>query len=122
MAKEPDQKIKRVLVSVSDKTGLTNFCLSLVDYFGVEIISTGGTLKSLLESNIEATEVSSYTGFPEMMDGRVKTLHPRVHGGILARRDLDKKVMEEKEEANEMNIKKIKAAFEDDRGKITDII
>ena len=96
MAKEPDQKIKRVLVSVSDKTGLTNFCLSLVDYFGVEIISTGGTLKSLLESNIEATEVSSYTGFPEMMDGRVKTLHPRVHGGILARRDLDKKVMEEK--------------------------
>ena len=95
MAKEPDQKINRVLVSVSNKTGLIDFCLSLVDYFGVEIISTGGTLKTLLESNIEATEVSSYTGFPEMMDGRVKTLHPRVHGGILARRDLDKEVMEE---------------------------
>ena len=87
--------IKRALVSVSDKTGLVNFCRSLVEDFGVEVISTGGTLKTLLEAKVKAIEISAFTGFPEIMEGRVKTLHPKVHGGILARRGIDDKVMEE---------------------------
>jgi len=78
--------IKRALISVSDKTGITEFARSLSD-MGVEILSTGGTARLLKEQKIPVTMVSDYTGFPEIMDGRVKTLHPRVHGGILAKRD-----------------------------------
>ncbi|MGC1507520.1 bifunctional phosphoribosylaminoimidazolecarboxamide formyltransferase/IMP cyclohydrolase [Ketobacter sp.] len=86
--------IKRALISVSDKTGIVEFAQALAAQ-GVEILSTGGTFKLLREHNIAATEVSDYTGFPEMMDGRVKTLHPKVHGGILGRRGTDDKAMAE---------------------------
>ena len=95
MAQVASPKIKRALVSVSNKKGITEFCSSLSNDFGVEIISTGGTLKTLVDSGIKAVEISQYTGFPEIMDGRVKTLHPKVHGGILSRREIDKKVIEE---------------------------
>jgi phosphoribosylaminoimidazolecarboxamide formyltransferase/IMP cyclohydrolase len=78
-------KIKRALVSVSDKAGIVELC-RVLKKFGVEIISTGGTAKILSQNNIAATEVSDYTGFPEMLDGRVKTLHPKIHGGLLALR------------------------------------
>lgn len=78
--------IKRALISVSDKTHLTQFAAFLHDC-GVEILSTGGTAKVLMEAGIPVTEVSAHTGFPEIMDGRVKTLHPAIHGGILAVRD-----------------------------------
>ena len=86
-------KIQRALISVSDKTALIPFAQSLQKK-GIEILSTGGTFRLLCENNIPATEVSDYTGFPEMMDGRVKTLHPKVHGGILARRGIDETAME----------------------------
>ena len=86
--------IKRALISVSDKAGIVEFAQALVAQ-GVEILSTGGTYKLLCDNNIAAVEVSDYTGFPEMMDGRVKTLHPKVHGGILARRGIDDSVMAE---------------------------
>ncbi|WP_308363881.1 MULTISPECIES: bifunctional phosphoribosylaminoimidazolecarboxamide formyltransferase/IMP cyclohydrolase [unclassified Microbulbifer] len=90
-----DQKsIRRALVSVSDKTGIVDFARQLAD-MGVEILSTGGTFRQLQEAGIPVTEVSDYTGFPEMMDGRVKTLHPKVHGGILGRRGTDDAVMDE---------------------------
>ena len=79
-------KVKRALISVSDKNGLVEFAKGL-QKLGVEIISTGGTAKLLKNSNIPAMEVSEYTGFPEMLDGRVKTLHPTIHGGLLALRD-----------------------------------
>jgi phosphoribosylaminoimidazolecarboxamide formyltransferase / IMP cyclohydrolase len=79
-------KIKRALVSVSDKTGLVEICRQL-DEMDVEIISTGGTLKTLREADIHAISVSAFTGSPEILDGRVKTLHPKVHAGILFRRD-----------------------------------
>ncbi len=79
--------IKRVLISVSDKDGIVPFAAFLSSQ-GVEILSTGGTARLLCESGLNVIEVGDYTGFPEMMDGRVKTLHPKVHGGILARRDL----------------------------------
>lgn len=78
--------IKRALISVSDKRGLVEFAKEL-NRLGVEIISTGGTAKTLKEAGINVIDVSQYTGFPEIMDGRVKTLHPLIHGGILARRD-----------------------------------
>src|SRR5918912_1420343 len=78
--------IRRALLSVSDKSGLVEFARALRG-FGVELLSTGGTAKGLREAGIEARDVSDVTGFPEMMDGRVKTLHPRIHGGILAVRD-----------------------------------
>jgi phosphoribosylaminoimidazolecarboxamide formyltransferase/IMP cyclohydrolase len=94
MAQTANPKIKRALVSVSNKEGIVDFCKSLSKDHGVEIISTGGTLKTLQEAGINAIDISDHTGFPEMMDGRVKTLHPKVHGGILARRDLDQEVME----------------------------
>jgi phosphoribosylaminoimidazolecarboxamide formyltransferase / IMP cyclohydrolase len=84
--------IKRALISVSDKTGIVEFARELADK-GVELLSTGGTCKLLAENNINVTEVSDYTGFPEMMDGRVKTLHPKIHGGILARRGIDEAIM-----------------------------
>ena len=86
--------VKRALISVSDKTGIVEFAQAL-NAQGVEILSTGGTFKLLTENKIPAIEVSDYTGFPEMMDGRVKTLHPKIHGGILARRGVDNAVMEE---------------------------
>ncbi len=83
-----DVPIKRALLSVSDKTGLVEFAHKLHDY-RVELVSTGGTAKAIDETGLPVKEVTELTGFPEMMDGRVKTLHPTVHGGILARRDLD---------------------------------
>ena len=86
--------IKRALISVSDKTGILDFAREL-SRRNVEILSTGGTFRLLKENGIPVTEVSSYTGFPEMMDGRVKTLHPKIHGGILARRGTDDEVMAE---------------------------
>ncbi len=86
--------IRRALISVSDKTGIVDFARELANN-GVEILSTGGTFRLLTENQIQATEVSDYTGFPEMMDGRVKTLHPKVHGGILGRREQDESVMNE---------------------------
>jgi phosphoribosylaminoimidazolecarboxamide formyltransferase/IMP cyclohydrolase len=86
--------IRRALLSVSDKTGIVEFASQLVDQ-GVELLSTGGTAKILAENNLPVTEVSDYTGHPEIMDGRVKTLHPKVHGGILARRGQDEVVMSE---------------------------
>lgn len=81
--------VKRALISVSDKNGLAALAAKLQEY-GVEILSTGGTAKALKENGIEVRDVSDFTGFPEIMDGRVKTLHPKVHGGILARRDDEK--------------------------------
>ncbi len=79
-------KVKRALISVSDKIGLADFARGLVEA-GVEIFSTGGTRRHLEENGIPVTDVTAYTGFPEMMGGRLKTLHPKVHGGILCRRD-----------------------------------
>jgi len=81
------EAIKRALMSVTDKSGLAEFGKFLVDH-GVEILSTGGTAKMMRDSGVPVVEVSDYTGFPEMLDGRVKTLHPKIHGGILGRRDL----------------------------------
>ncbi|MFA5677597.1 MAG: bifunctional phosphoribosylaminoimidazolecarboxamide formyltransferase/IMP cyclohydrolase [Pseudomonas sp.] len=86
--------VRRALISVSDKTGVVDFARELCSQ-GVEILSTGGTYKLLRDSGIDAVEVADYTGFPEMMDGRVKTLHPKIHGGILGRRDRDGAVMTE---------------------------
>ena len=85
--------VKRALMSVSDKTGALELGQALVDA-GIEILSTGGTAKLLADNNLPVTEVSDYTGFPEMMDGRVKTLHPKIHGGILGRRGIDDDVMQ----------------------------
>ncbi|MCU0652330.1 MAG: bifunctional phosphoribosylaminoimidazolecarboxamide formyltransferase/IMP cyclohydrolase [Candidatus Omnitrophica bacterium] len=79
-------KVKRALVSVSDKTGIVDFAREL-NKLGVEILSTGGTAKALRENNIPVKDVSEYTGFPEMLDGRVKTLHPKIHAGLLALRE-----------------------------------
>jgi phosphoribosylaminoimidazolecarboxamide formyltransferase/IMP cyclohydrolase len=80
------RKIKRVLISLSDKTGAIEFAKTLNE-FGVDIISTGGTAKAMRDAGIDVTDVSDVTGFPEMMDGRVKTLHPKMHGAFLALRD-----------------------------------
>lgn len=88
--------IKRALISVSDKTGIIEFVRGLLE-FEVEIISTGGTAKALRENGFPVKDISEVTGFPEMMDGRVKTLHPRVHGGLLALRDNDDHVSAMKE-------------------------
>ena len=79
-------KIQRALLSVSDKTGLIDFARGLHE-FGVELLSTGGTAKAIAAAGIPVREISDYTGFPEMMDGRVKTLIPKVHGGLLFLRD-----------------------------------
>jgi phosphoribosylaminoimidazolecarboxamide formyltransferase/IMP cyclohydrolase len=79
--------VRRALLSVSDKTGLVEFAWALHEEFGVELISTGGTARALREADLPVTDVSQVTGFPEMMDGRLKTLHPLVHGGLLALRD-----------------------------------
>ena len=78
--------IKCALISVSDKTGVVEFAKK-ISTKGIEILSTGGTAKALKEGGVNVIEVSDYTGFPEMMDGRVKTLHPKIHGGLLALRD-----------------------------------
>jgi len=86
--------VRRALVSVSDKRDLPQFAAGLAD-LGIEILSTGGTFKLLQEAGIPAVEVSSKTGFPEIMDGRVKTLHPTIHGGLLGRRGIDDDVMQE---------------------------
>ena len=86
--------VRRALISVSDKTGILEFAREL-EALGVEILSTGGTYKLLKDNGVAAVEVADYTGFPEMMDGRVKTLHPKIHGGILGRRALDGAVMEQ---------------------------
>ncbi len=78
--------IQRALLSVSDKTGLIDFARALADQ-GVELLSTGGTAKAIRDAGVPVKDVSEFTGFPEMLDGRVKTLHPRVHAGILSVRD-----------------------------------
>src|SRR5262245_16951056 len=78
-----DQAIRRALISVSDKTGLAGLGRALAER-GVEILSTGGTAKALKEAGVAVTDIAEHTGFPEMMDGRLKTLHPKVHGGLLA--------------------------------------
>jgi phosphoribosylaminoimidazolecarboxamide formyltransferase/IMP cyclohydrolase len=83
--------IQRALISVSDKTGIVDFARALHEA-GVEILSTGGTARLLADNTIPVTEVSDYTGFPEMLDGRLKTLHPKIHGGLLGRRDLESHV------------------------------
>ena len=92
MSNQPTAVVRRALISVSDKTGIVEFAQQL-NALNIEILSTGGTYKLLKDSGISVTEVSAYTGFPEMMDGRVKTLHPKIHGGILARRGTDEAVM-----------------------------
>ncbi len=81
-------QVKRALVSVTDKTGVAEFAKTLVAEFGVEIVSTGGTAKALAEAGVPVRPIDDLTGFPEMMDGRVKTLHPKVHGALLGRRDV----------------------------------
>lgn len=78
-------KIERALISLTDKSGIEDFAKELTD-MGVEILSTGGTAKKMREAGLEVMDVSEFTGFPEMLDGRVKTLHPKVHGGILNQR------------------------------------
>ncbi|MGH7277617.1 MAG: bifunctional phosphoribosylaminoimidazolecarboxamide formyltransferase/IMP cyclohydrolase, partial [Candidatus Rokuibacteriota bacterium] len=80
-------KVARALISVHDKTGVVDFARGLAA-LGVDILSTGGTAKLLRDAGLRIRDVSDVTGFPEMLDGRVKTLHPNVHGGILARRDV----------------------------------
>ena len=84
---------RRALLSVADKQGLTPFAAAL-EALGFEIVSTGGTAKALRASGLPVTEVAAITGFPEIMDGRVKTLHPHIHGGLLARRGIDDAVLE----------------------------
>ena len=84
--------IRRALISVSDKSGVVEFAKALADR-GVEILSTGGTARLLTEQGIAVKEVAQHTGFPEIMDGRVKTLHPKIHGGLLGRRGVDESVM-----------------------------
>ncbi|KPN72841.1 bifunctional phosphoribosylaminoimidazolecarboxamide formyltransferase/IMP cyclohydrolase [Neisseria sp. 74A18] len=88
--------VKRALISLSDKTGVIEFAQAL-NKLGVEILSTGGTAKMLADAGVPVIEVADYTGFPEMLDGRVKTLHPKIHGGILGRRDLHEHVEKMKE-------------------------
>ncbi len=79
-------KIRRTIISVTDKSGIVDFAKELLKY-EIQVLSTGGTARALREGNIPVTDISDYTGFPEMMDGRVKTLHPKVHGGLLGLRD-----------------------------------
>ena len=79
-------KITRAIISLTDKSGIEDFAIQLKN-LGIEILSTGGTAKKMREHGIEVIDVADFTGFPEMLDGRVKTLHPKIHGGILAQRD-----------------------------------
>ena len=91
-----DVKIKTALISVSDKSGLEKIVHSLEEY-GVKIVSTGGTAKAIAEMGVDVMDVSTLTNFPEMMDGRVKTLHPNIHGGLLAKRDNKDHIQSQKE-------------------------
>ena len=88
------RQIQTALISVSDKTGVVEFAAGIAA-LGIEILSTGGTAALLRKNGLEVTDVADYTGHPEMMDGRVKTLHPKIHGGILGRRGSDDAVMAE---------------------------
>ncbi|MBO6783666.1 MAG: bifunctional phosphoribosylaminoimidazolecarboxamide formyltransferase/IMP cyclohydrolase, partial [Alphaproteobacteria bacterium] len=88
MPNNADAQITRAIISVSDKAGLTDLGAALARH-DIEILSTGGSAKALADAGVPVTEVADHTGFPEIMDGRVKTLHPKIHGGILARRDND---------------------------------
>ncbi len=104
MASPAPVKIKRALLSVSDKTGLVDFAKGLAQY-NVELISTGGTFKALKDAGLAVKEISDHTGFPEMMDGRVKTLHPKVHGGILSVRDnAEHKAAQDKHEIGDIDL------------------
>ncbi|HJR23741.1 MAG TPA: bifunctional phosphoribosylaminoimidazolecarboxamide formyltransferase/IMP cyclohydrolase, partial [Dongiaceae bacterium] len=87
--------IRRALLSVSDKSGLIELARSLAER-GVQLLSTGGSAQALRQAGLQVTDVSEHTGFPEIMDGRVKTLHPKIHGGLLARRDLAEHVAAQK--------------------------
>lgn len=98
-----DPVVKRVLISVTDKTGVVEFARVLSEEFGATIISTGGTARAIAEAGVAVTPIEDVTGFPEMMNGRVKTLHPKVHGGLLARRD----VPEHMQQAADMGIEMI---------------
>ena len=89
-------KAKRALISVSDKSGVVEFAKGLAG-MGVELVSTGGTAKALKDAGLQVKDIGDYTGFPEMLDGRLKTLHPKVHGGLLAKRD-DPRHMKDLEE------------------------
>ena len=94
MSNQANTYVRRALISVSDKTGIVDFARQLTRH-NIELLSTGGTFRLLKEHQIPVTEVSDHTGFPEMMDGRVKTLHPTIHGGILGRRGTDDEIMAE---------------------------
>ncbi len=96
------KNIERALISLTDKSGIEDFAKEL-DGLGIEILSTGGTAKKMRDAGIAVTDVSDFTGFPEMLDGRVKTLHPLVHGGILNQRDNE----QHRKQCNEHNIKNI---------------
>ena len=95
------KKIKRALISTYDKTNLVELGKILAD-FKVEILSTGGTARCLREAGIDIQEISDYTGFPEMLDGRLKTLHPKIHGGLLALRENSSHVDQTKEHEIQM--------------------
>ncbi len=97
-----DPQIKRVLISVTDKTGVADFARALSDEFGAQIISTGGTAKAISDGGVKVTPIEDVTKFPEMMDGRVKTLHPLVHGALLAKRDNPDHMAQAKEHGIEM--------------------
>ncbi len=101
-SKVADPKVKRVLVSVTDKTGVADFAKALHEEFGAQIISTGGTARAIAEAGVPVTPIDEVTQFPEMMDGRVKTLHPKVHGGLLAKRDNAQHMAEAAEHGIEM--------------------
>ena len=88
------QPVRRALISVSDKSGATDLARTLAAR-GIEILSTGGTARLLREAGLAVREVAEYTGFPEMMAGRIKTLHPKIHGGLLGRRGIDDAAMAE---------------------------
>ena len=92
-----ERKIVRALISVTDKTGVVDFARALVEEFGVEIVSTGGTAKAIEEAGVPVRPIEDFTGYPEMMDGRVKTLHPKVHGALLARRDSEEHMAQAEE-------------------------
>ena len=87
-----EQQPPRALLSVSDKTGIVDFANALRD-LGFQLVSTGGTARTLAQAGVATLEVAAVTGFPEIMDGRVKTLHPKIHGGILARRGIDSEAL-----------------------------
>lgn len=93
---------KLALLSVSDKTGLVDFARALVDDHGYQLLSTGGTAQALEKAGLPVTEVSEHTGFPEIMDGRVKTLHPKIHGGLLCRRDRPEQLAQARDNAIQM--------------------